>query len=197
MKLRIKNIALISILLTSVSLVGCIPISMSITEKYSDVEKVAMTVLDSDELISIKETELDEKSKKSKARRDLDISLNLAHSAESVALDNALLKSTRVINVLEETFKEKINDYKFIINTTKLDIYGNEQKIKILEISIDNDEVEKIKFENFDYKNLEKLSNIEKFNYLKDGVKTYDDKADVSVNEKSSEKSSEEKVEVN
>ena len=64
MKLRIKNIALLSILLISTSLVGCIPVSMGIMEKRSDIEKVALTVLNSDELISIKETELDEKTKK-------------------------------------------------------------------------------------------------------------------------------------
>lgn len=195
MKLKIRSIALISILLASTSLVGCMSISMGIIEKHSDIEKVALTVLDSNELISIKETELDEKTKKNKAKKDLCITLNLAHSVESVALDNALLKSTRVINVLEETFEEKINDYKFIVNTTKFDVYGNEQKIKILEISVDNDEVEKIKFENFDYKNLEKISDIKKFNYLKDDDSS-NNKSDLDSNKNDSEKSSEEKVKV-
>lgn len=195
MKLKIRSIALISILLASTNLVGCMPISMGIIEKHSDIEKVALTVLDSNELISIKETELDEKTKKNKTKKDLCITLNLAHSVESVALDNALLKSTRVINVLEETFEEKINDYKFIVNTTKFDVYGNEQKIKILEISVDNDEVEKIKFENFDYKNLEKISDIKKFNYLKDDDSS-NNKSDLDSNKNDSEKSSEEKVKV-
>lgn len=195
MKLRIKNIALLSILLISTSLVGCIPVSMGIMEKRSDIEKVALTVLNSDELISIKETELDEKSKKNKVRKDLCITLNLPHSVKSVALDNALLKSTRVMNVLEETFEEKINDYKFIVNTTKFDVYGNEQKIKILEISVDNDEVEKIKFENFDYKNLVKISDIKKFNYLKDDIES-NDKSGLDVDKDESEKPSEEKVKV-
>lgn len=195
MKLKIRSIALISILLASTNLVGCMPISMGIIEKHSDIEKVALTVLDSNELISIKETELDEKTKKNKTKKDLCITLNLAHSVESVALDNALLKSTRVINVLEETFEEKINDYKFIVNTTKFDVYGNEQKIKILEISVDNDEVEKIKFENFDYKNLEKISDIKKFNYLKDGDNS-NNKSDLDSNKNDSEKSSEEKAKV-
>ena len=195
MKLKIRSIALISILLASTSLVGCMSISMGIIEKHSDIEKVALTVLDSNELISIKETELGEKTKKNKAKKDLCITLNLAHSVESVALDNALLKSTRVINVLEETFEEKINDYKFIVNTTKFDVYGNEQKIKILEISVDNDEVEKIKFENFDYKNLEKISDIKKFNYLKDDDSS-NNKSDLDSNKNDSEKSSEEKVKV-
>lgn len=193
MKLKVKSIVLFSLLLASTSLVGCIPVSMGITEKRSDIEKVAMTVLDSDELVSIKETELDKTSKKSKARKDLDITLNLAHSAKSVALDNALLKSTKVIAVLEETFEEKINDYKFIINTTKFDVYGNEQKMKILEISVDNDEVGKIKFENFDYRNLEKLSEIKKFNYLKDDVKS-DSKIDENADENKSEESIKEKT---
>lgn len=193
MKLKVKSIVLFSLLLASTSLVGCIPVSMGITEKRSDIEKVAMTVLDSDELVSIKETELDKTSKKSKARKDLDITLNLAHSAKSVALDNALLKSTKVIAVLEETFEEKINDYKFIINTTKFDVYGNEQKMKILEISVDNDEVGKIKFENFDYRNLEKLSEIKKFNYLKDDVKS-DGKIDENADENKSEESIKEKA---
>ena len=195
MKLKIRSIALISILLASTNLVGCMPISMGIIEKHSDIEKVALTVLDSNELISIKETELDEKTKKNKTKKDLCITLNLAHSVESVALDNALLKSTRVINVLEETFEEKINDYKFIVNTTKFDVYGNEQKIKILEISVDNDEVEKIKFENFDYKNLEKISDIKKFNYLKDDDSS-NNKSDLDSNKNDSEKSSEEKAKV-
>lgn len=172
MKLNLKTIALFSILLVSTSLVGCIPVSTGIIEKRSDIEKVALTVLDSDELISIKETELNVKTEKNKAKKDLCITLNLMHSVESVAIDNALLKATRVLNVLEETYKDQMNDYKFIVNTNKFDIYGNEQKMKILEILIDNDEVEKIKFENFDYKNLEKISKIEKFNYLKDNTES-------------------------
>lgn len=172
MKLNLKTIALFSILLVSTSLVGCIPVSTGIIEKRSDIEKVVLTVLDSDELISIKETELNVKTEKNKAKKDLCITLNLMHSVESVAIDNALLKATRVLNVLEETYKDQMNDYKFIVNTNKFDIYGNEQKMKILEILIDNDEVEKIKFENFDYKNLEKISKIEKFNYLKDNTES-------------------------
>lgn len=169
MKLNLKKVTLISVLLVSTSLVGCVSVSKGIMGKGSDVEKVALTILDSDELISIKETELDkDKDKKNKSKKNLCITLNLKHSVESVALDNALLKVTKVLNILEETFKEQMNDYKFIINTNNFDVYGNEQKIKILEISIDNNEVEKINFKNFNYKNLEKIAKIEKFNYLKD-----------------------------
>lgn len=164
MKLKAKNIILCTIILTSISLAGCVPNTMNIT----DMERVAMTVLDEEELVSIKEIELDDSSKKGKSKKDLNITLNLSHSAKSVALDNALLKITRVISALEGAFEEKLNDYKFIINTTQYDVYGNEQKIKILEILIDNDEIEKIRFRNFDYKNLEQLSEIKTFNYLKE-----------------------------
>lgn len=170
MKLNLKRVVLISILLVSLNLVGCNSIYNKISKKYSDVEVVATTVLNDSELVSIKEIELNKDDKNSK--KDLVISLNLPHSSQSVALDNALLKCTRIMNVLEDTFKEKLNDYTFIINTNNFDIYGNEQKMKILEIKIENDTVDKINFENFNYKNLEQLSTIKKFNYLEEKENT-------------------------
>lgn len=170
MKLNSKRVVLISILLVSLNLVGCNSIYNKISKKYSDVEVVATTVLNDSELVSIKEIELNKDDKNSK--KDLVISLNLPHSSQSVALDNALLKCTRIMNVLEDTFKEKLNDYTFIINTNNFDIYGNEQKMKILEIKIENDTVDKINFENFNYKNLEQLSTIKKFNYLEEKENT-------------------------
>lgn len=168
MKLNIKKLAFISVAVLGIFLVGCMPISLNDIEKLSDIEKVAITVLDTDELISIKEVELDKSGKKKNSNKDLEINLNLPHSAKNIALDNALLKSVRVIKVLEETFEDKLNNYKFNINTNQFDVYGNEQKIKILEISIVNEEVEKINFDNFDYKNLVHISEIKKFNFLKE-----------------------------
>ena len=166
MKLKVKNIAIFGILIGSVAMTGC-----SLTKKlggHSDMEAVAMNVLNEWELVSIKEVVVDENVKKKYAKSNLVISLNLEHSAPSIALDNALLKINRVMAVLEDSFKEKLNDYKFIINTDTLDIYGNEQKVKILEVTIKNEDVDKINFENFNYRNLEKLANIKKYNYLKE-----------------------------
>lgn len=168
MKLNIKKLAFLGIVLSGIYLVGCVPLYPREDVKRSEIEKVAMAVLDADELVSIKEIELDKTSKKKNSKKDLEVILNLPHSAENVALDNALLKSTNIMNILEDNFKNNLNNYKFVINTNQFDVYGNEQKIKILEISVKNEEVEKIKFENFDYNNLEKLAEIKKFNYLKE-----------------------------
>lgn len=167
MKLKVKNIAIFGILVGSVAMTGC----MSLTNKIggqSDMEAVAMKVLNEWELVSIKEVVVDENVKKKYSKSNVVISLNLEHSAPSIALDNALLKINRVMAVLEDSFKEKLNDYKFIINTDTLDVYGNEQKVKILEVTIKNEDVDKINFEKFNYRNLEKLSNIKKYNYLKE-----------------------------
>lgn len=167
MKLKVKNIAIFGILVVSITMTGC----MSLTKKIggqSDMEAVAMKVLNELELVSIKEVIVDENIKKKYYKSNVVVTLNLEHCAPSIALDNALLKINRVMAILEDSFKEKLNDYKFIINTDTLDIYGNEQKVKILEISIKNEDVDKINFENFNYRNLEKLANIKKYNYLKE-----------------------------
>lgn len=167
MNSKTKSIFLLILILVSISLVGCKSTLIGFNKNYTQIEKVAMTVLDIDELVSIKETEIDKKVN-NKAKKDLTITLNLPHSTKTIALDNALLKSSNIILMLEETFEEIINDYKFVINTTILDVYGNEQKVKILEIAIKDSEVEKINFKNFDYKNLEQIAQIKKFNYLKE-----------------------------
>lgn len=191
MNSKTKSILLLMLILASISLVGCKSKMIGFNKNYTQIEKVAMTVLDTDELVSIKETEIDKKVK-NKSKKDLTITLNLSHSTKTVALDNALLKSSHIILVLEETFKELINDYKFVINTTILDVYGNEQKVKILEIAIKDSEVEKINFKNFDYKNLEQIAQIKKFNYLKEEPTNNEelDKAD-EVNEVTKEDSKE------
>lgn len=167
MKLKIKALLLFFILILSMNLVGCKSSLLSINSKHSDMEKIVIAILDDNELISIKE----EKTKikvNNKEQKNLTITLNLPHSSKTVALDNAMSTATKIIYVLEETFKDVIHDYKFVINTNVLDIYGNKQKVKILEIAIDDIEVDKINFENFDYKNLKDISKIKKFNYLND-----------------------------
>lgn len=187
MKIKFKNIALISVIVAGIGLTGCTSSMTSGGKNYSNIEKVAMRVLAEDELVSIKEVELKKSSgKKKKVQKDLNVTLNLPHSAKDVAVDNALLKSTRIISILEESFGENLNNYNFIVNTTQFDVYGNEQKVKILEISIDNSDVEKINFENFDYRNLEKISKIKKYNYLKD------DESNKEVKENNKDKSKEE-----
>lgn len=187
MKLNVKKFAFLGIALSGIYLVGCVPLYPKEDVKRSEIEKVAMAVLDADELVSIKEVELNKTDKKKNSKKDLEVILNLPHSAENIALDNALLKSTNIMNILEDNFKDNLNNYKFVINTNQFDVYGNEQKIKILEISVKNEEVEKIKFENFDYNNLEELAEIRKFNYLKeDSEKTSSEKSDVKREESSS-----------
>ena len=150
-------------LMASVFLVGCTS-SLLNSNKYTDIEKLIMSVILPTELSSVKEVENKE------GKKDLTVTLNLEHSVKTVALDNALFKITSIIELLETNFKEEMNDYNFIINANVFDVYGNEKEEKILEISIDNDEVEKINFTNFNYRNLEILSDIKKFNYLSEDM---------------------------
>ena len=168
MKLKVKNIVIFGVLVVGLTFSGMKLVSKAISGKQSDMEAVAINVLDESELISIKETVVDENIKKKYSKSNLTVSLHLDHSSPSIALDNALLKINRVMSILESTFEDKINDYKFIINTTAMDVYGNEQKVKILEVVVNNDDVDKINFEKFNYRNLEKFAQIKKFNYLKE-----------------------------
>ena len=168
MKLKIKNIFLVGIIISSLSAVGCVSSTMLSMDKHTNIEKIALTVLTKEELVAIKEVKLDDSNN---SKKDLIITLNLSHCAKSVALENALLKATHTMNALEEVFKDSLNDYTFIVNTDNIDIYGNKQKIKILELYIKNEEIDKINFENFNYKNLEKIATIKKFNYLEDNSK--------------------------
>lgn len=200
--MKFKSLLLAGVVVCGIGLVGCTPVKDG--RNYTGIEKVALTVLEPDELTSIKETVVPGGSKNKSSDKDLTITLNLAHSAKDVALDNALLKSTRVLSVLEEAYKKGFNNYKFIINTADFDVYGNEQKMKILEIVVDAKDADKIKFENFDYKNLEKISTIKEFNYMKEDKKedkkenpvTNSDNDDVKTQNTDNKIETENKVEV-
>lgn len=174
MKLNVKRVFLAGVIMIGLLNIGCMPLDILNEFKRSDIEKVILTVLTPEELISVKEINVESSKKTDNPKKDLVVTLNLAHSAKNIAVDNALLKITYVINTLEEVFKDSLNDYKFIINTNEFDIYGNKQKLKILEISIKNEDIEKINFENFNYKNLEQIAEIKKFNYLKDEIDSKD-----------------------
>ena len=115
MKLKVKNIVIFGVLVAGLTFSGVKSLGKVISNKQSDMEAVATTVLDNSELISIKEVVVDENVKKKYAKSDLVISLHLEHSSPSIALDNALLKINRVMAVLEGAFKDKINNYKFLI----------------------------------------------------------------------------------
>lgn len=197
MKLKVKNIVIFGVLVAGLTFSGVKSLGKVISNKQSDMEAVATTVLDNSELISIKEVVVDENVKKKYAKSDLVISLHLEHSSPSIALDNALLKINRVMAVLEGAFKDKINNYKFLINSTALDVYGNEQKVKILEIVVNNEDVDKINFENFNYRNLEKFAEIKKYNYLKEYYKSLEKNTSKEDTQVKSEVIKEEDVENN
>lgn len=170
MNSKFKYVILLFMIILSMGLALSFRVNTLFQESYYTTEKVTKTILktviDEKEIVSVKETIMKDKNKNFK---NLDINLNLKNTTKTIAMDTAMLKVTQIINVLEDNFSnEVINDYKFIINTTQHDIYGNEQKIKILEIYVPRDTIRKIKFENFDYRNLEQIAQVKKFNFLKE-----------------------------
>ncbi|MBQ3421785.1 MAG: hypothetical protein IJH34_08945, partial [Romboutsia sp.] len=174
-KKRIGTIALSIGLI--VSMTGCV--SFNNTKKSSDIEKAILTIVDSEELITVKEDVIST-DKNKKEKKDVTITLNLNHSSETIAYDDALRTITKITNMLESVFKEEMNNYKFIINYSDFDIYVNEQKAKLLEVALENNEVEKINFDNFDYRNLDKIAKIKKFAFLED--KTSEENTEIKAN---------------
>ena len=64
MKLKVKNIVIFGVLVAGLTFSGVKSLGKVISNKQSDMEAVATTVLDNSELISIKEVVVDENVKK-------------------------------------------------------------------------------------------------------------------------------------
>ena len=148
------------------ALLGCIIASGCTSDKkFSDVEKVVYTTLSSEEVVSIAETP-SEKKIKGEALMDVKIVLNLDSTSKSIAYEKSLETVTLLLANMDVALENKINDYTFLINSSKLDVYGNSQKVKVAEIKIDKNTVDKINFDNFNYLNLDKIAQVKKFKYL-------------------------------
>lgn len=158
-----KKILMGAFLASSLVLTGCSS-SLISNNSYSEIEKVALTVIDSDELIRIKEIPVSN----TKDKKDLEIYLNLNNATKTILYDMAINTSANIMRALEPVFEDELNDYKFIINEVDLDVYGNEQKSKVLELIVPEEEVSKINFENFRNSNLDKISKVTKFGSLKE-----------------------------
>ena len=95
------------------------------------------------------------------------------------------IMTTTILNSLHSVLSDEIVNYTILVNTTTIDIYGNEQKVKALKIEVSKDILDKINFDNFDYKNLDKICPVTKFKYLTDNE--LDKKADDTSTENKSE----------
>lgn len=158
---KIKRMHILSIaLLGSFIITGCAG-----NKKLSDIEKVVYTVLPIDEIVSVTETESNKKYE-GEPLKDVTIVLNLDRVSKSIAYEKSLETATMLLANMDIALENKINDYTFLINSSKLDVYGNAQKVKVVEIKIDKNTVDKINFENFDYLNLDKITEVKKFKYL-------------------------------
>ena len=160
MNKRKKVYMLCTVLLGCIIATGCTP-----DKKLSDVEKVVYTTLPSEEVVSVTETPSDKKIK-GETLNDVKIVLNLDSASKSIAYEKSLETATHLLANMDVALENKINDYTFLINSSKLDVYGNSQKVKVVEIKIDKNTVDKINFDNFDYLNLDKISEVKKFKYL-------------------------------
>lgn len=160
-----KKMLLGAFLASSLVLTGCSS-SLIPNSGISQYEKVALTVVRENELVRIKEVPVSN----SKKKKDLEVYLNIRNATTSILYDMAINKSANVLRALEPVFKDELNNYKFIINSVELDVYGNEQKSKVLELTISEEEVSKINFEHFKNGNLDKISTVTKFGILKEDV---------------------------
>lgn len=160
MKKNMKNLLVLGLFSIGLFSTGCMS-----NNKYTDLEKVLYSILTQEELVKVLETNSDKKIG-DKTLKDVEIVLNLDGLSKSIAYEKSLEKVTTVLGVVDSVFEEDINSYIFKVNSSKLDIYGNKQKVRVIEVSIDKDTVDKINFENFDYLNLDKICKVTKFKYL-------------------------------
>lgn len=154
------NLLTLGVLTSSVFLTGC-----NSGDNYTNIEKVVYASLSSNEVVKIIESDSN-KQIKGHTLKDVEIVLNLDNLSKSIAYEQSLEKVTMLLGVLDSALENEINDYVFKVNSSKLDIYGNKQKVKVIEVSIDKDTVNKINFDNFDYLNLDKICKVTKFKYL-------------------------------
>ena len=145
-----------SLLLTT----GC-----SQDKNVSEVEQVIYSILPADEVVKIEETDSEVKIEGEKLK-DVKIILNLDKYSKSIIYEKSLEVATNILSTIDLTLENKINNYTILVNSSNLDVYGNSQKVKVLEVNIDKDTVDKINFEHFDYLNLDKIAEVKKFKYL-------------------------------
>jgi hypothetical protein len=151
-------------ILASIALIGIIVVGCR-GSKDTSVKSVITSLIPEDYLVSVVEEEsnviLDKYT-----LRNVEITLNLETYSQSVLDEKIMEYVTNVISATDLLLEDKINNYKFIINSSYLDIYGNNHKVKVMEIAIDKETVDKINFANFDYKNLEAISTVTRFDFL-------------------------------
>lgn len=150
-------------------------------KSLSDVEKVLYSVVSADEIVKVTE----EANADNKKVKDIEIVLNLDKVSKTIVYDESLRMTTTILNSLHSVLSDEIVNYTILVNTTTIDIYGNEQKVKALKIEVSKDILDKINFDNFDYKNLDKICSVTKFKYLTDNE--LDKKADDTSAENKSE----------
>ena len=150
-------------------------------KSLSDVEKVLYSVVSADEIVKVTE----EANTDNKKVKDIEIVLNLDKVSKTIVYDESLRMTTTILNSLHSVLSDEIANYTILVNTTTIDIYGNEQKVKALKIEVSKDILDKINFDNFDYKNLDKICPVTKFKYLTDNE--LDKKADDTSTENKSE----------
>lgn len=161
MKKRNKAYLVSSTLLGSLFLMaGC-----SNNNNISEIQEVIYTVLPSEEIVKVEETESDV-AIEGERLKDVKIILNLEKYSKSIIYDKSLETATYILSALDLALENKINNCTVLVNSSKLDIYGNSQKVKVLEININKDTLDKINFKNFDYLNLDDIAEVKKFKYL-------------------------------
>ena len=156
-----NKILTLSVFAASALLVGC-----TSNEKHTEIEDALYTALTPAELVKVVETDSD-RTIKDKTLKDVEITINLEGLSKSIAYEQCLEKVSSVLGTVDYILGEDVvNNYVFKVNTSKLDVYGNKQKVKVIEVSIDKNTVDKINFEHFDYKNLDKIAKVKQFKYL-------------------------------
>lgn len=161
MKKRNKAYLLCSSLLGSLFFVtGC-----TRYKQTSEIEQIVYSILSSDEVTRIEETQSDV-TIEGDVLKDVKITLNLDKFSKSIIYDKSLDIITNILSGIDLILENKINNCTILVNSSELDVYGNAQKVKVLEFNIDKDTLDKINFEHFDYLNLDKVAEVKKFKYL-------------------------------
>lgn len=155
----------------TLAIIGTLGLSGCQAKKKTDITHILQsTTVHKDQIVSVKETPI--KDSKKKDIKDVEITLNLRNISKTIIYEESLQTINKALYSLESILGDSINDYTFKINSSVLDIYGNEQKVRVLDLKIKNESVSKIKFENFDYKNLDKISEVKKYKILLDEEKS-------------------------
>lgn len=154
--------------------------SMLLTVGCSNSNSVAIndviySILPMEEVVKIEETKSDV-SFEGETLNDLKLILNLDKYSKSMIYDKSLEVVTEILKGVDLTLENKFNKLNIAINSSEVDIYGNAQKVKVLEIDIDRETLNKINFDNFDYLNLDDIAKVKKFNFLNEDDNNKDNK---------------------